>query len=154
LPTQTRRREVDVVIIGAGLAGISAAVTAAASGARTLVLERGESIGGSAIISGGYVWALADRDILHREDPGKYQRHGHVVVDGYRSAIDWLSGFAPALTQEQPNLAGRGQKFDLSVVFAHLLRSLFAAGGDVICDCRGCGRRSDRWSLLCHRANA
>jgi flavin-dependent dehydrogenase len=63
-------RDVDVVIIGDGLAGIAAAVTAAASGARTLVLERGESIGGSAIISGGYVWALAGRDILHRKTRG------------------------------------------------------------------------------------
>ncbi|WP_284741409.1 FAD-dependent oxidoreductase [Amycolatopsis sp. RTGN1] len=62
--------DLDVVVLGAGLAGLSAAVTAATGGARTLVVERAPVIGGSAAISGGYVWAIEDEAALRREDPG------------------------------------------------------------------------------------
>src|SRR6266851_2720386 len=116
--------DVDVIVLGAGLAGLSAAVVSAEAGARTVVVERAPSIGGSALISGGYVWALPDEHALRTEDPGRYQRHGMIVVDGYREAIDWLESFAPMLTGEAPNLAGRGIKFEMTMVFAHLLRML------------------------------
>jgi tricarballylate dehydrogenase len=124
----------DVVVLGAGLAGLSAAVTAATGGARTLVVERAPVIGGSAAISGGYVWAIEDEAALRREDPGPYQRHGMLVVDGYHDAIAWLSGFAPPLTGVERALAGRGHKFDMPVVLAHLTRALTAAGGQVVVD--------------------
>lgn len=124
----------DVVVLGAGLAGLSAAVTAATGGARTLVLERAPVIGGSAAISGGYVWAIEDEAALRREDPGPYQRHGLMVVEGYHDAIAWLSSFAPPLTGVERALAGRGHKFDLPVLLAHLSRALTAAGGQVVVD--------------------
>jgi tricarballylate dehydrogenase len=125
-------RDVDVVVVGAGLAGMAAAATSAAAGASTVVVERAPTIGGSAAISGGYVWAIPDTDALRAEDPGEFQRHGHVVVDGYRAAIDWLSELTAPLTEELPALAGRGHKFDLPVVIAHLMRHLTAAGGEVL----------------------
>jgi succinate dehydrogenase/fumarate reductase flavoprotein subunit len=124
----------DTVVLGAGLAGLAAGVTAATAGARTLVLERAPAIGGSAAISGGYVWAIENEAALRREDPGRYQRHGRLVVDGYHDAIDWLSGFAPPLTGEERALAGRGHKFDLPVLLAHLTRALTAAGGRIHVD--------------------
>jgi tricarballylate dehydrogenase len=125
-------RDLDVLVLGAGLAGMSAALTAAASGARTLVVERAPTIGGSAAISGGYVWAIPDAGALRAEDPGEFQRHGHVVVAGYRSAIEWLRGFTAPLTGEQRSLAGRGHKFDMPLLIAHLMRHLATAGGNVL----------------------
>jgi tricarballylate dehydrogenase len=124
----------DVVVLGAGLAGLAAAVTAATGGARTLVLERAPVIGGAAAISGGYVWAIEDEAALRREDPGPYQRHGRMVVDGYHDAIEWLSGFTSPLTGVERALAGRGRKFDMPVLLAHLTRALTAAGGQVVVD--------------------
>ncbi|MBE8520632.1 FAD-binding protein [Amycolatopsis sp. H6(2020)] len=124
----------DVVVLGAGLAGLSAAVTAAIGGARTLVLERAPMIGGSAAISGGYVWAIEDEAALRREDPGRYQRHGLLVVEGYPEAIAWLSAFAPPLTGVERALAGRGHKFDMPVLLAHLTRAVAAAGGQIVVD--------------------
>jgi tricarballylate dehydrogenase len=123
---------VDVVVLGAGLAGLSAAVTAAQAGATVVVVEKAETVGGSALMSGGYVWALADHAALRREDPGSMQRHGQLVVDGYNDAINWLSGFTPKIAEEAPSLAGRGPKFDMSLAFAQLLRQLTAAGGRIL----------------------
>lgn len=45
--------EVDVVIIGGGGAGIPAAIEVARAGAKAIVLEQAESLGGTAAISGG-----------------------------------------------------------------------------------------------------
>lgn len=50
-------RDVDVVIVGAGIAGLSAAIEAKEAGADVLVLEKLGRIGGSSIISGGIVYA-------------------------------------------------------------------------------------------------
>jgi len=147
--TVDTRLDVDVVVLGAGLAGMAAATSAAAAGARTVVLERAAAVGGSAAISGGYVWAIADVDTLRAEDPGQYQRHGHLVVAGYSAAIDWLSGYLPPLTEEQPNLAGRGRKFDLPLLFAYLTRDLYAAGGRLIpqAQTNEVARAGDRYRL-------
>ena len=43
----------DVVVIGSGGAGLTAAVTAAEKGAKVLVLEKNSFVGGNTIVSGG-----------------------------------------------------------------------------------------------------
>jgi 3-oxosteroid 1-dehydrogenase len=48
--------ESDVVVIGSGGAGLSAAVAAARSGVKTLVLERASGVGGSTLFSGALAW--------------------------------------------------------------------------------------------------
>ncbi|MGD9941916.1 MAG: FAD-dependent oxidoreductase [Burkholderiaceae bacterium] len=49
--------EYDVVVIGAGASGMSAAITAATGGLSVIVLEKTNRVGGSTAISGGAVWA-------------------------------------------------------------------------------------------------
>jgi succinate dehydrogenase/fumarate reductase flavoprotein subunit len=48
--------EVDVVVIGFGIAGGCAAVSAAAAGARVLVLERAAAAGGTTAMAGGHFY--------------------------------------------------------------------------------------------------
>jgi tricarballylate dehydrogenase len=119
----------DVVVLGAGMAGLSAAMAASEHGARALVIERAPTIGGSAALSGGYVWTAADLDSLRNEDSGEFQRHGHLVVEGYRDITEWLWGFAPPVTEELPTLYGRGHKFDIPLLFATMMRTIAKAGG-------------------------
>ncbi|MCV7259030.1 FAD-binding protein [Mycobacterium shimoidei] len=48
--------DVDVVVIGFGIAGGCAAVSAAAAGARVLVLERAAAAGGTTVMAGGHFY--------------------------------------------------------------------------------------------------
>jgi succinate dehydrogenase/fumarate reductase flavoprotein subunit len=48
--------DTDIVIIGAGAAGLSAALAAHEAGASVQVFEKGAQIGGTAAISGGIIW--------------------------------------------------------------------------------------------------
>ncbi|WP_292603399.1 3-oxosteroid 1-dehydrogenase [Nocardioides sp. REDSEA-S30_B4] len=55
-PTGALPAEVDVVVVGAGAAGMSAALRAASHGLETVLLEKSEYFGGSTARSGGGVW--------------------------------------------------------------------------------------------------
>jgi 3-oxosteroid 1-dehydrogenase len=46
----------DVVVVGSGAAGLTAALTAASQGLRALVIEKAELWGGSTALSGGGIW--------------------------------------------------------------------------------------------------
>ena len=47
--------DVDVVIIGAGAAGLTAAISAKLRGASVMILEKNKRLGGSGAISGGII---------------------------------------------------------------------------------------------------
>lgn len=52
--------EADVVAIGSGIGGLSAAITAADNGASALVIERSDQVGGVTALSMGEVWVAGN----------------------------------------------------------------------------------------------
>ncbi|WP_268234443.1 FAD-dependent oxidoreductase [Mycetocola zhadangensis] len=61
----TTVRETEAVVVGGGLAGITAAHRLAARGVRVVLLEKRDKLGGSSAMSGGW-FALSDTPIQHR----------------------------------------------------------------------------------------
>jgi 3-oxosteroid 1-dehydrogenase len=53
--------EVDVVVVGAGSAGLSCAVVSGVEGLTVTVLEKGDVVGGTTALSGGGAWFPANR---------------------------------------------------------------------------------------------
>ena len=56
--------EWDVVVLGGGAAGMAAAIFAALEGARTVLVERSEFVGGTSALSAGTVWIPNTRHAL------------------------------------------------------------------------------------------
>ena len=59
--------EVDVVVLGSGGAGLSAALTAAVSGATVAIYEKASTVGGTTAVSGGIVWIPAHHRLAGSE---------------------------------------------------------------------------------------
>ena len=57
--------EFDVVVVGSGAAGMTAALTAAHHGLRAVVVEKAETFGGSTARSGGALW-VPGNEVLQR----------------------------------------------------------------------------------------
>ena len=83
----SRRFDVDVLVVGGGVAGVSAAVSAARSGLRTLLLESQTSLGGLA--TNGYVTGVAGMiEGICREWLDKMDAEGYLHNRPHLPAID------------------------------------------------------------------
>src|SRR5215469_11960699 len=73
----------DVVVVGSGAGGMTAALTAKAAGANVVVIEKAAKFGGSTALSGGGIWAPNNPTLLRRglgDDPEDVRRYLHAVV--------------------------------------------------------------------------
>jgi glycine/D-amino acid oxidase-like deaminating enzyme len=80
----------DLIVIGAGAAGLTAASTAAALGRSVLVLEHSDRVGGTTAISGGMVWI-----------PANYKMSEAGLSDSLEAARDYLRRLVPSCEQDR-----------------------------------------------------
>jgi 3-oxosteroid 1-dehydrogenase len=76
--------EFDVVIVGTGAAGLSAALRARSNGAKVLVLEKAPVAGGTTAMSGGCIWA-----------PGHHYMGQLGVSDSREAVLAYIRAVAP-----------------------------------------------------------
>ena len=88
-------KHADVIVVGAGGAGISAAITAAQQGASVILIDKAGSVGGNTIISGG-VFNAVDPERQDKIEMGDSSRR---ELESYLEFKEEDFGdFAPALT--------------------------------------------------------
>ena len=83
----------DVIVVGSGAAGLSAALAAAVSGARVLVAEKAPVLGGTTAMSGGCIWV-----------PNHHHQDAISVTDSKEAALDYIRTISPEgwHNQEEP----------------------------------------------------
>lgn len=82
--------ETDLLVIGAGMAGLTAAGAAAQQGAEVLVVEKGPEVGGSAALSGGLLWSFDTFATLASEIPLADPTLGRTAVECFPRLVDWV----------------------------------------------------------------
>lgn len=74
----------DLIVMGSGSAGLSAALSAASGGLRVLILEKTSKIGGTTAYSGGALWM-----------PANHVAEAHDIHDSVDDALDYMLATVP-----------------------------------------------------------
>ena len=103
----------DLVVAGAGLAGLVAAAEATARGARVVVREKGDRAGGSMLLSSGVTWRHRELEDFLRECPGGDPELQRLVYDRLDDDLAWLEQRgAQVVDRSTGNPRTTGVRFD------------------------------------------
>ena len=124
----------DLVVVGAGAGGLAAAGRAADRGARVLVLEKADAVGGSAAMSAGILWTAPDEATLRAVQPRGDHELGALLVSGFQQTVaDVAATGAGVSDQWREHLEfGVACKIDVHALFAAWVANVRAAGGEVL----------------------
>jgi len=113
----------DLVVAGAGMAGLAAATEAASHGADVLVLEKGDRPGGSFRLSSGVVWRYRAWDDFRSECPGGDPELQRLVHDRLDDDLAWLERQgARVVEQSTGNPRTTGVRLDAAATVEALAR--------------------------------
>jgi fumarate reductase flavoprotein subunit len=119
----------DLVVAGAGMAGLVAAAEACRLGAEPLVLEKLARPGGSMRLSSGVIWRHRDFDRFREECPDGDERLQRLLFERLDADLDWLESLgAPVVERETGNPLTTGTRFDPAGLTDALVE---AASGEV-----------------------
>jgi succinate dehydrogenase/fumarate reductase flavoprotein subunit len=117
----------DLVVAGAGMAGLVAGAEARRLGAEPLVLEKLRRPGGSMRLSSGVIWRHRDFQTFRAECPDGDERLQMLVFERLDDDLSWLESLgAPVVGRETGNPLTTGIRFDPSGLTDVLVE---AAGG-------------------------
>jgi fumarate reductase flavoprotein subunit len=103
----------ELVVAGAGMAGLAAAARARELGASARVLEKGDRPGGSMLLSSGFFWRHRDFEAFRDECPRGDIDLQQTLFDQLDHALDWLESLgARVLERDTGNPLTLGRRFD------------------------------------------
>jgi succinate dehydrogenase/fumarate reductase flavoprotein subunit len=125
----------DVLVLGGGMAGLTAAASAAHRGARVVVVEVADNVGGSALFA-GYAWTAPSHEVaeevLPLADPGLRR----ALVDRFPQGVEWIRSLGVHVGEAQPILGfGSGHAFDTNQ-YVDLCRRRVLERGEVLTSTR------------------
>lgn len=121
----------DLMVIGAGMAGLTAAAKAASEGRRVLVLEVSDDVGGSARFA-GYAWTAPTHEVMDRVNPEGAADLRRALVDRFAEGVDWIRSTGVEVRDPVPILGfGRGHQFDTNQYVDLCRQRVTDAGGEV-----------------------
>jgi succinate dehydrogenase/fumarate reductase flavoprotein subunit len=124
--------DADLLVLGGGMGGITAAGYAASRGARVIVLEKGPEIGGSAVLSGTSLWTVATLEALRERAPDGDPELGRHLVETYREALAWVRSTGVQVAAPRLVLGyGRGFRFDILDYLKRCEAIVKGAGGGI-----------------------
>ncbi|WKN48469.1 FAD-binding protein [Nocardioides sp. Arc9.136] len=124
-------QEIDLLVIGAGMAGLTAAARATRDGKRVVVLEVSDDVGGSARFA-GYAWTAPSREVMDEVNPAGDETLRHALVDRFADGVAWIRSTGVEAREPVPVLGfGSGHQFDTNQYVDVCRRLVTEAGGEV-----------------------
>jgi succinate dehydrogenase/fumarate reductase flavoprotein subunit len=122
----------DLLVIGAGMAGLTAAARAARDGRRVTVVEVGSDVGGSGRFA-GYLWTAPTSEVMDRQNPDGDPSLKRALVDRFDDAVEWIRSTGVETGPAQRILSfGRGHAFDTNQYVDTCRKIVTEAGGSVL----------------------
>ena len=116
----------DLVVAGAGMAGLAAAAEARSLGAHPLVLEKLDRSGGSMLLSSGVIWRHREFHAFREECPDGDSELQRLLFERLDADLGWLESLgAPLTARDTGNPLTTGARFDAD----GLTRALVEAAG-------------------------
>lgn len=102
--------EVDVLVVGFGAAGASAALAAHDAGASVAVVEKASAGGGNCVYSGGFLFEVDGSHAVEHLDALCFGKTDRAVLDAYARGLPDVAGFLSELggTTEPVDMAAFG----------------------------------------------
>ncbi len=124
--------QTDVVVVGAGMAGLCASLAALEERARVIVLEKGPRCGGSMRLSGGLIWTFSGKSQLREMIPDGNPVLQDLVLDDLWQGLSWLQGHGVALEEEREFMGhGRGRATGAAHLTDVLVDRVRVLGGEI-----------------------
>jgi succinate dehydrogenase/fumarate reductase flavoprotein subunit len=133
--------QADLIVLGAGMAGLTAASYAARHGLMVVVIEKQPRIGGSAVLSQGGLWSVDSYELFREINPGGDPELGRLLIDGYEEALEWIAAMEvevgpPRSLLPNQGFASTSRSVDLVSYLRRCEAAVLEAGGWVITDAR------------------
>ncbi|MGP4005951.1 FAD-dependent oxidoreductase [Streptomyces sp. 4N124] len=123
---------VDLLVIGGGMAGLSAAARVAAEGGSVVLVEKAERTGGSARFA-GFVWTTPTVEDMRRVNPDGDPELAAALVAGFADGVAWIRSLGVECRPPVPVLGfGRGHQVDTNHYLDACERMLRDRGQEVL----------------------
>src|SRR4051794_26121847 len=122
-----REDDVDLLVLGGGMAGLAAATRIVQEGGSAVLVEKGDGVGGSATYA-EFIWTAPDLKTLRERNPNGDTALAGAFIAGFEPAVQWVRELGVEVREPVELLNfGRGYQTDLSNLFL-LARRLVEAG--------------------------
>jgi succinate dehydrogenase/fumarate reductase flavoprotein subunit len=108
---------VDLLVLGGGMAGLAAAARTTQEGGSVVLVEKGDAVGGSATYA-EFIWTAPDVETLRERNPNGDPALAETFIAGFEPAVQWVRELGIEVRPPVDLLGfGRGHQTDLSNLF-------------------------------------
>lgn len=134
--TEVTAPAVDLLVIGGGMAGLSAAAFAARQGARVALVERAPTLGGSAVHA-GFIWSAATYEAMREANPLGDPDLARTVLDNLADGVRWIESLGVVCKPPVSMIRyGLGRQFDTDHYLTRCHEVIRESGGLVFTQAR------------------
>ena len=133
---------VDLLVLGGGMAGLTAAAYASTHGASVVLVEKAPAVGGSAAYA-GYIHTPPTLDVMREVNPGGDPKLTARLVEGFGAGLDWVRSLGVHVAEPVSVLGySRGCQTDMANYL--LARERLVREHGELLDERGCSATGAR----------